>query len=444
MNHWLEKQFHLSDNKTNIKTEIVAGLTTFLTMAYIIFIQPTVLATDFIGKPTGIDFGSVILATCLASALTTIFMGLYANYPIALAPGMGENFFFVSVIMSLTAFGKENAWQIALGIVFISGIIFLILSILPFRETLINAISPSLKNAIATGIGLFIAFIGLRNGGLIIGKAGTLVGLNNNFLCPEVAVFFFGLITTSVLYILRVKGPIILGIVAGYLMAIALGKAHLSAIFGFPTIETYTLFKMDIRGALNLVCLPYIIVFVFMDVFDTTGTLIGVSEQAGFIKDNTLPRANKALVVDSAGTILGACLGTSTITSYIESATGVAQGGRTGLTSIVTGLLFILALCCGPLISSIGQYTPITAPALVIVGILMIQNVKKIDWHDYSEAIPSFMIMIGIPFSYSIADGLSLGFICYPIIKLLSGKGKQIHPFMYVLALILIGYFICI
>ena len=438
----MEKFFSLKEQGTNVKTEILAGLTTFLTMAYIIFLQPAVLSTDFAGNPTGLDFGAVLLATCLASAIASILMGLIAKYPIALAPGMGENFFFVSVIMSLSALGFANSWQVALGIIFISGVIFLILSIFRVREAIIDAVSPSIRNGIAVGIGLFIAFIGLKNGGLIIDKPGTLVGLNANVLSADVAVFVFGLIVASVLQCRRVRGSILWGILAAAILALILGKVEFGGIFGFPEIKNHIAFKMDIKSALTLSCIPFIVVFVFMDMFDTVGTLVGVAEQAGFIKDNKLPRANKALLADATGTVAGACLGTSTVTSYIESATGVEYGGRTGLTSITTGILFLLALLFGPLVGMIGNYLPITAPALVLVGAMMIRNVMKIDWNDYSECIPAFLTLIGIPLTFSIADGLALGFISYPIIKLLSGKGKEVKWLMYVLAVILIIYFI--
>ena len=438
----MEKFFSLKEQGTNVKTEILAGLTTFLTMAYIIFLQPAVLSTDFAGNPTGLDFGAVLLATCLASAIASILMGLIAKYPIALAPGMGENFFFVSVIMSLSALGFANSWQVALGIIFISGVIFLIFSIFRVREAIIDAVSPSIRNGIAVGIGLFIAFIGLKNGGLIIDKPGTLVGLNANVLSADVAVFVFGLIVASVLQCRRVRGSILWGILAAAILALILGKVEFGGIFGLPEIKNQIAFKMDIKGALSLACLPFIVVFVFMDMFDTVGTLVGVAEQAGFIKDNKLPRANRALLADATGTVVGACLGTSTVTSYIESATGVEYGGRTGLTSITTGILFLLALLFGPLVGMIGNYLPITAPALVLVGAMMIQNVMKIDWNDYSECIPAFLTLIGIPLTFSIADGLALGFISYPVVKLLSGKGKEVKWLMYVLAVILIIYFI--
>ena len=421
---------------------MLAGLTTFLTMAYIIFVQPAILSKDFAGQPTGLDFGAVLLATCLISAFASIAMGIYANYPIALAPGMGENFFFVSVIMALASLGMPDAWQVALGIVFISGVIFLILSILRVREAIINSISPSMRNGIGVGIGLFITFIGLQHGNLIIAKPGTMVGLNTQFVSQDIAVFFFGLIVTCVLRVRGVRGGILFGILAAAVLAFLLGEIKFSGIFGFPEIVQQAAFRMNLKAAFSLVCLPFIVVFLFMDMFDTVGTLIGVAETAGFIKNNKLPRANRVLVVDAAGTVAGACLGTSTVTSYIESAAGIAYGGRTGLTSVAVGLLFLVSLLLGPLIGVIGQYPPITAPALILVGSMMMQNIKKIKWDDYSESIPAFLTMVGIPFCYSIADGLALGFISYPVIKLLSGKGRSVSWLMYVMAWMLFLYFI--
>lgn len=439
---FLDKVFQLRENGTSARKEILAGLTTFLTMSYIIFLQPAVLSRDFSGNPTGMDFGAVLLATCLSSAGSSIFMGLYAKYPIALAPGMGENFFFVSVIMALTAMGVASAWQTALGIIFISGVLFLILSALRVREAILNAISPSMRNGIAVGIGLFITFIGLQHGRLIVDKPGTLVGLNTHFAAPDILIFFTGLVVTSVLTVRKVRGAILWGILSGALLALCLGKIQYRGILGFPDIRQSLVFKMNIVEALQVSYLPFIMVFLFMDMLDTVGTLVGVAEAAGFMDGNQLPRAGRVLIVDAAGTVGGACLGTSTVTSYIESAAGVAFGGRTGLTSVTVGIFFLAALFFGPFIGMIGNYSPITAPALVIVGVMMIKSVKKIDWDDASESIPAFLTMIGIPFCYSIADGLALGFISYPVIKLLSGRGRDVSWLMAVVAVLLLAYFI--
>ena len=435
----IEKYFELSQNNTSIRTELFAGLTTFLTMAYIIFLQPAILSKDFTGNPTGLDFGAILLATCLISAATTILMGIYARYPIALAPGMGENFIFVAVISTLTGMGFENAWRTALGIVFISGVVFLILSLLRVREAIINAISPSLRNGIAVGIGLFIAFIGLNKGGIVVANSATCVSLNN-LRSPDVIVFALGLLVAGGLQARRVHGAVLWGIFTSALTAACIGKIKYSGIVGLPEIQTSAFMKMDVARAFNMDCIPFILLFIFMDMFDTVGTLVGVAEQAGFMKQGKLPRASRVLIVDAAGTVAGACASTSTITSYIESCTGIAYGGRTGLTSITVGIFFLAALFFSPLIGMIGSYPPITAPALVIVGAMMMRNVEKIDWNDFSESIPAFLIALGIPLTFSIADGLAMGFISYPLIKLLSGKGKEISWIMYLVGFILLMY----
>jgi AGZA family xanthine/uracil permease-like MFS transporter len=460
----LERLFRLSENQTTARTELLAGVTTFLTMAYIIVVQPSVLSGTMFGKPTGMDFGAVMTATCLSAALATALMALLARYPIAQAPGMGENFFFVfSAIPAATAAGFANGWQVALGTVFVSGVLFLILSLVGLREMIFNAISPSMKNGIAAGIGLFIAFIGLQNAGLILKDPGTAVKLNAHFASPDLIVFFIGLLTTAVLHARKVRGSILWGIVAATALAATLklvlpqlagassvvSDSMLMKRFEFahgivatPPSLAPTFFQMDIAHALSPKMLPFVFVFLFMLTFDAIGTLIGVCEQAGFMRDNKLPRAKQAMVSDAVGTVAGAALGTSTVTSFIESASGVEQGGRTGLASLVVAALFLLALFFSPLIAMVGSYPPITAPALVIVGAMMIQNVAKIDWKDYSESVPAFLTMIGIPLSFSIADGLALGFITYPIIKFFSGKGRDVGWLTYALAIVLVAYFI--
>jgi len=463
----LEQLFRLSENRTSPRTELLAGVTTFLTMAYIIFVQPAVLSGKMFGTATGMDFGAVAAATCVSAALATAIMALYARYPIAQAPGMGENFFFVfSAVPAAAAAGFANAWQVALGVVFLSGVLFLILSLAGLREMIFNAVSPSLKNGIAAGIGLFIAFIGLQNAGLILKDPGTAVKMNAHFTSPDLLVFFAGLLLTAVLHARRVRGSILWGIAAATALAV-LFKLALpllpSAFTASPVVKTSmlmnqfewargivaappslapTFLQMDLVHALAPAMLPFIFVFLFMLVFDTIGTLIGVSEQAGFMKDNKLPRAKQAMLSDAIGTVAGAALGTSTVTSFIESAAGVEQGGRTGLTGLVVAALFLLALFFSPLIAMVGSYPPITAPALVVVGAMMIQNVTKVDWKDYSESLPAFLTMIGIPLSYSIADGLALGLISYPIIKFFSGKGSEIGWLTYLLAIVLVAYFV--
>jgi AGZA family xanthine/uracil permease-like MFS transporter len=463
----LERIFRLSENGTTARTEILAGLTTFLTMAYIIVVQPAVLSGAMFGKATGMDFGAVMTATCLSAALATVIMALYARYPIAQAPGMGENFFLVfSAIPAAAAAGFANAWEVALGSVFLSGVLFLGLSLAGVREMIFNAVSPSLKHGIAGGIGLFIAFIGLQNAGLILKDPGTAVKLNAHFASPDLVVFFVGLLVVAVLQARRVRGAILWGIVAATVLAIGLkaifaqlpeGVAtaplvassklmtqfhFASALVASPPPLAPTFLKLDLAGALSPKMLPFVFVFLFMLMFDAIGTLIGVCEQAGFMRDNKLPRAKQAMVSDAIGTVAGAALGTSTVTSFVESAAGVEQGGRTGLTGLVVAALFLLALFFSPVIAMIGSYPPITAPALVIVGALMAQNIGKIVWRDHTESVPAFLTLIGIPLSYSIADGLALGFISYPIIKLFSGRGRELGWLTYVLAAVLLAYFV--
>ena len=438
----LDRHFRLAAHGTSVRTEVLAGVTTFLTMAYVIFVQPSVLSTDVMGRPTGLDFGAVLVATCLGSAFASIFMGLYARYPIALAPGMGENFFFVTVVMGLVALGVPDPWKTALGMVFLSGLAFIVLTFLRVREALIDAISPSMRNGIAAGIGLFIAFIGLRNGGLIVGKPGTLLGLTAELRSLDVAVFVAGLLATSMLLVRRVRGALLWGILLAAALSMVAGKVSLSGVVGFPVVRQNAVFAMDVVGALRPELAPFVIVFLFMGLFDTVGTLVGVSEQAGLLENGRLPRANRALLVDATAITAGACLGTSTITCYIESAAGVAEGGRTGLTAVVTGALFLLALLFGPLVEAVGRYPPITAPALVLVGVMMMQNARKVAWEDPSEAVPVFLTIAGIPLSYSIADGLALGFVSYPIVKLLGGRGREVGWLAYVMAVLLLAYFL--
>lgn len=463
----LERIFRLSENQTSVRTEVIAGVTTFLTMAYIIFVQPAVLSGAMFGHPTGMDFGAVTTATCLAAALATAIMALYARYPIAQAPGMGENFFFVfSAIPAAAAAGFANGWQVALGAVFLSGVLFLIMSLIGLREMIFNSISPSMRLGIASGIGLFIAFIGLQNTGLIVKDPGTAVKLNPHFASPDLIVFFVGLLTAGALHARRVRGSILWSILVATALAslFKLALPHLPAAwaalpevsgsmlaqrFAFATSVVSappslapTFLQMDIVHALSPAMLPFVFVFLFMLTFDAIGTLIGVCEEAGFMKDNQLPRARQAMVSDAVATVAGAALGTSTVTSYIESASGVEQGGRTGLTGLVVAGLFILALFFSPVIAMIGSYPPITAPALVIVGVMMLHNVARIAWDDVTESLPAFLVLLGIPLSYSIADGLALGFISYPLLKLLTGRAREVRWLTAVLAVVLIGYFV--
>jgi len=465
----IDRIFRLRDNGTTARTELAAGLATFLTMSYIIFVQPAVLSGVMFGQPTGMDFGAITTATCLAAALASAIMGLYARYPIAQAPGMGENFFFVfTAIPVAAAAGSAVPWATALGAVFISGVLFLLLSLAGAREAVMNAISPSMKHAIAGGIGLFIAFIGLQNAGLIVKDPGTAVRLNPHLASPDLVVFFVGLLVAGGLHARRVRGSILWGIGAAGALAVALklllplagpgiadaplvAQSALVTRFEIadqlvappPSLEP-TLFQMDVRGALTLAMAPIVAIFLFMVFFDTVGTLVGVAQQAGFMQDDRLPRARQAFVSDAVGTVAGACLGTSTVTSYIESATGVEQGGRTGLTAVTVSLLFLAALFFSPVVEMFGGYAPVTAPALVLVGGMMLRSLRHLAWDDYTELLPAFLVLLGIPLSYSIADGLALGFIAYPLVKVLGGRGRDVRCVSWLVAALLLAYFVLV
>ncbi len=417
-------------DKEFIKREFIAGLTTFMTMSYIIFVQPAVLSA------AGMDFGAVTMATILSSALATILMGVLARYPIALAPAMGENFFFAYTI----CLGMGVPWDKALGIVFISGVLFVILTLVRAREAVINGVPENIKNAISTGIGLFITFIGLQWSG-VIGKSSATGVTLGNLHTPYVLTFLIGFLITIVLYIKKVKGALLLGIIGGALIGIPLGVVKFSGFVSVPPSIAPTFMKMDVLGVLRWKYITPIVVLFLLDFFDTVGTLIGVGSHAGFIKDGKLPRAKQALLADSIGTVAGAMLGTSTVTSYIESATGVSAGGRTGLTAIFTALFFLLSMFFYPVVKAIGggftsgnlTYYPVIAPALVMVGVLMMKGVKDIEWDKLEEALPAFLVIVGIPFTYSISDGMAWGFISYPLVKIFRGKYMEVHPVMWVL-----------
>ena len=432
----LDRFFNISENQSTVGTEVRAGLVTFLTASYIIFVQPAIMAQ------AGMDFGAVMTATCIASAIGCLIMGLWANYPIALAPGMGINFYFTFTVVM----GQGISWQVALGAVFLSGIGLILLTLLRFREVIINSIPEDLKIGIAVGIGLFIAFIGLVQGGLVTGHPGTLVQLGSLKSLP--ALFTLGgVILIATLLQKKIKGAILIGMVAMAGFGIPLGLVQYQGLVSAPPSLGPTWMQLDILGALDLGLLTIAGVFLFVDLFDTAGTLVGIGHQGGFLKDGKLPRVRKALMPDSVGTTAGAMLGTSTVTCYIESAAGVAEGGRTGLASVVTALLFLLALLFSPLARMIGggyspaegvTLYPITAPVLIIVGCMMAANVARIRWGQWDESLPAFLILIGMPLTYSIADGMALGFIAYPIIKLLCGKVREVHWCMGVIALLFV------
>jgi len=477
-----ERFFQLRQHGTRVRTEVLAGVTTFLTMAYIIFLQPAILSGVLFGQSTGMNAGAVMTATCLAAALATGIMALYARYPIAQAPGMGENFFFVFSVLpaagALIAAGEADGsiepgtttpWQVGLGVVLVSGVLFVLITLLGVRQKLLEAISPSMRHAIAIGIGLLIAFIGLANAGLVqydFSPRTVPLRLNPHFNHPDLVIFFFGLLLTAVLYARRVPGAIVLGILATTLLAVAaklalpylpeavaqsqaVAQSNLATRFamsaeivGRPPSMAQTFLAFDLVRALSWSMAPFVLIFLFMDVFDTLGTLVGVSQRAGLMQEGTLPRMREAMLSDAVGTVAGAAMGTSTVTSFIESAAGVEQGGRTGLTALVVAGLFVAALFFSPLVAMVGSYAPITAPALVIVGAMMMRNVGQIAWDEPSEAVPCFLVILGIPLTYSIADGLALGLVAYPIIKLAAGQGRGVKWPAYVLAGVMVAYFI--
>ena len=440
MKDLLDRFFKLEENKTSFRTEMVGGTTTFMTMSYIIFVQPAILSI------AGMDKGAVMVATCISAALATLLMGLLAKYPIALAPAMGHNIFFAVIVCGTMGY----SWQVALGAVFISGTIFVILSIFRVWGILVVSVPDSLKHAIAVGIGLLIALIGLEYGGIVVDAPDVLVGLGDLTSRPVVLVLF-GVVLTAVLMALRVKGAVLLGILGTAILGIPLGIVKYQGIAAAPPSLLPTLFKLDILGAFNTGLITVVFVFFFLDLFDTIGTLIGVSGPAGFLKEGKLPRANKAMLSDAVGTVSGALLGTSTVTSYIESATGIAHGARTGLANVFTSLLFLVALFFSPLAEMIGgEYIyngltlrPVVAPPLIIVGYLMMKCVTWIKWEDLTEAIPAFLTIIIMPLTLSITEGIAFGFISYSLLKLVSGKGKQVHWLIYMFsALFILRYII--
>ncbi|MBX6351065.1 MAG: NCS2 family permease [Clostridia bacterium] len=451
----LERLFRLKDVQSDVRTEVIAGLSTFMAMAYILFVNPSILGI------AGAPRDGVFFATAVGAGLATLAMGLFVNYPIALAPGMGLNAFYTFTVV----LGMGVPWQTALGAVFISGIIFLILTVTRVRQMIVEAIPPQLKSAITVGIGLFITLVGLKLSGIMTinlsltpetlkavvsgnGTAGTTpldtaIAMGDIF-APDALVAILGIILTGILMALRVRGAVLLGILGTMVIGIPFGVTTVPSGFSpvaIPHADQLIVGQLDILGALEMGLLTVIFTFTFVELFDSLGTIVGTAQRAGLIdKTGSFPRIGRALTVDAAAVTGGAILGTSTITAYIESATGVAAGGRTGLTAAVVGILFLLATFFAPVAGLIPDAA--TAPALVIVGVLMMAAVKGIDFDDFTVALPAFLTIILMPFTYSIANGVSAGLLLFPLLKLVTGRAKEVHWLLWILALVVLARFI--
>lgn len=437
-NGFLESYFKLTENNTNVRTEIIAGFTTFIAMSYIIFVNPNIL------KITGMNPNGVFVATCIASAVGTLIMALYANLPFAQAPGMGLNAFFTyTVVLTL-----HYTWQEALAAVFISGILFIIITLTSIREKIVDALPRTLKLSISAGIGLFIAIIGLKDGGVVVANPDTLVSFGK-LIEPSAALTLIGLVITAILMARKIKGSILIGIIATTIIGIPMKITHpvaINKLLSAPPSISSTFFKMNFSGLLDakgglVIALTSLVMVVIticlVDLFDTIGTLVGTAEKANMLDENgRVKNLSKALICDAVATTAGSIFGTSTVVTYVESTAGVAEGGRTGLTSLVTGLLFIVALFFSGLVGMVP--TEATAPALIIVGVLMISAVTKIDFNDFTEAFPAFLTIVMMPFTYSISNGIAAGLIAYPIMKVATGRRKEVHPLVYILAVIFI------
>ena len=426
----MEKYFKLKENKTDVKTEILAGITTFMTMVYILAVNPGMLSE------TGMDFGGVFTATALSAGVATLIMALYAKYPFALAPGMGLNAFFTYSV----CIGMKQSWQFALTAVLVEGIIFILLSLLKVREAIFDLIPLSLKKAVSAGIGLFIALVGLKNAGIIVANEGTTIGLGDLTANASI-VALLGLIVIAILYARNVKGALLIGIIIATIIGIPLGVTTLPEGFKIfslpPSLKDVAFTFVPFSEIMTKDFWIIVVTFLFVDIFDTVGTLAGVASKSGMLdKEGKLPRVSRALTADAVGTIFGACMGTSTVTTFVESSAGVAAGGRTGLTSVTTGIMFILALFIAPLFAIIPAAA--TAPVLVVVGVFMMSAVMEINWHDLTEAVPAFLTIAMMPFAYSIAEGIVFGIVSYTLIKTFTGKTKDVSALMWVLSVLFV------
>lgn len=416
-----ERMFRLSERGTTLRTECIAGLTTFSTMVYIVFLNPIILAD------AGMDFGAVMVSTILAAATATLLMGLYADYPFAQAPGMGLNAYFAYVVV----IGMGHTWQAALGASFVAGAVFLLLNLLGLRRRIMEAIAPPLRIAVTAGLGLFLSLIGLKNIGLIAPDDVTVVSLGA-VASPPVLMAGLGLIATTVLMARKVKGALFFGIAFVWIVSLISGHTTWNGIFAMPPSVTPTLLQLDIAAAFQPAMLGAVTSFVFIAIFDTAGTLTALAEQGGFLdSDGRLPRSQRALVTDAVATMIGAAAGTSVMTTYLESAAGIEAGGRTGLTAAVVALLLLCTLFLSPVVGSIPIYA--TTPALLIIGAMMMKPLVRLDWDDPTDSVPAFVILVTVPMTFSIGTGIGIGFIMYPLIKLLAGRHKEVHPLTWIL-----------
>ncbi|MBD8067665.1 NCS2 family permease [Bacillus sp. PS06] len=418
----MERLFNLQQLGTNVRTEVLAGITTFLTMVYIIVVNPAILSA------AGVPFDQVFTATIISAAVGTLIMAIFAKYPIAIAPGMGLNAYFTSVVAT-----QGVSYQTVLGAVFLAGLLFLLLSFTKFREVLIKSIPASLKYGITSGIGLFIAFIGLRMSGIITSNPETFVTIGD-LTSPVTLLSIIGLLVTLILFARKIKGALFIGMLITAVIGYFMGLLEFNGVVSAP--PAFVFFDIDVAGVFTNGLYTVIFAFLLVTIFDTTGTMIGVAEQAGFMKNGEFPRAKSALAADAVATTVGATMGTSPSTAYIESTSGVAAGGRSGLTALVVGLLFLLSLFFSPLMAAISSLSAITAPVLIIVGCFMMEGLAKVKWKEFDEAFPAFIIILTMPLTASIATGMAMGFITYPILKLVSGKGKEVHPLIYLFAVI--------
>ena len=439
MSRTLERLFHLSQCGTTVRTEVLAGSTTFFTLAYIIFVQPTVLSA------AGMDFGSVFVATCLGSGIATLMMAFFANYPIAVAPAMGHNFYFAFAVVA----AGGVPWRVALGGVALAGMLFVLTAGVGLRERLITAIPDCLKHAIAVGIGLLIATVGLQWAGVIVDSPGTLITLGDLRTAP-VLVALVGFSVMAVLTAWNLRGALLVGLLVSSVVAWLIGVTKYQGLASLPPSMAPTFLELDVLGALRPDMITVIFVFLFLALFDSVGTLVAVADQAGLMRAGTLPRARGALLADAAGTVVGASLGTSTVTAYIESSTGVAAGGRTGLTAVVTAGLFFLALFFSPIVAMVGggyrvsdelTLYPVIAPALIVVGTMMVRGIRRIEWDDPTEAIPAFLTILLMPLTVSITEGIAFGVISFATLKLLTGRAAETEWLIFLFAgLFLIRY----